>query len=173
MSVVDDLGYEYRPPGAFRRVMQAVASTRPGAWFFSKTLEPMDRVCRKATKGRTTVTQVLAGLPVVYLTTTGRRSGELRTHPLAGVPIRDTLALIGSNFGGRRTPAWVLNLEANPKASVTNGNTTVDVTARSASEEENSEAWTAAAKVYPGYAKYRERVKGRDIRVFILESVVP
>src|SRR3954453_11408123 len=118
MGVAADLGYEYQRPGAFRRAMQAVSGSRPGAWFFSKTLEPMDRVCQKVTKGRMTVTHALAGLPVVYVTSTGRRSGEPRTHPLAGVPVRDTIALIGSNFGGNQTPGWVLNLEADPKASV-------------------------------------------------------
>jgi len=169
MGVAADLGYEYRPPGAFRRAMQAVAGSRPGAWFFSKTIEPMDRVCQKVTKGRATVTQALAGLPVVYVTTIGRRSGERRTHPLAGVPYQDTLALIGSNFGGKQTPGWVFNLEANPKASVTFGEAPVDVTTRVATDEESEVIWSAAATVYPGYAKYRERVADRKIRVFVLE----
>jgi deazaflavin-dependent oxidoreductase (nitroreductase family) len=70
------------------------------------------------TNDRRTVTQLLAGLPVVYATTTGRRSGEVRTHPLAAVPFRDTLAVIGSNFGAKRTLAWVFNLEADPRARV-------------------------------------------------------
>ena len=63
----------------------------------------------------------------------------------------------------------MFNLEANPKASVTFGETTVDVTARLASDEESDEVWTAAAAVYPGYAKYRERVTDREIRVFVLD----
>src|SRR4051794_20420278 len=115
MGVAADVGYAYQPPRAFRRVMQAIAGTRAGAWFFSKTIESMDRVCGKLTKGRTTVTQLLAGLPVVYVTTTGRTSGDVRTHPLVAVPFGNTLAIIGSNFGGERTPGWVFNLEADPR----------------------------------------------------------
>jgi deazaflavin-dependent oxidoreductase (nitroreductase family) len=149
--------------------MQAFAGTRPGAWFFSKTLESMDRVYRKITRGDSTVTQLLAGLPVVYVTTTGRKSGEARTHPLVGVPFLDTLAIIGSNFGGTRTPAWVFNLEADPRAHVRCGESERDVTARPATNEEGATIWKEATIVYSGYEKYQQRVTRRDIRVFVME----
>jgi deazaflavin-dependent oxidoreductase (nitroreductase family) len=48
------------------------------------------------------------------VTTTGRRSGLRRTTHLIAVPYGDTLALLGTNFGQPATPAWALNLEADP-----------------------------------------------------------
>jgi deazaflavin-dependent oxidoreductase (nitroreductase family) len=149
--------------------MQAIAGSRPGAWFFSKTIESMDRVCRKVTSGQTTATQLLAGLPVVYVTTTGRKTGEARTHPLVAVPFLDTLAIIGSNFGGTRTPAWVFNLEADSSARVRCGDAECDVTARPATDDERATIWKEATIVYPGYDKYQQRVTSRDIRIFIME----
>jgi len=41
-----------------------------------------------------------------------------------------------------------------------------------ATDDEFDVAFTAAAKVYPGYDKYRERISGRRIRVFVLQPDV-
>jgi deazaflavin-dependent oxidoreductase (nitroreductase family) len=129
----------------------------------------MDWVCRKLTKGRTTVPELLAGLPVVFVTSTGRKSGQRRTHPLFAVPYQDNLALIGTNFGGKRTPGWVFNLEANPSARVEFRNAGADVNARSATEDERTEIWKSAEPVYLGYDKYRQRINNREVRIFVLE----
>jgi deazaflavin-dependent oxidoreductase (nitroreductase family) len=169
MGVAGDLGFVYQPPNAFRRSMQAIAGTRFGAWFFSKTIESMDRVCRKVTNDRRTATQLLAGLPVIYVTTTGRKSGDARTHPLVAVPVHDTLAIIGSNFGGKRTPGWVFNLEADATARVRYADAERDVRARAATDDERAAVWNEARVVYPGYDKYQERVTGREIRIFLFE----
>src|SRR5688572_611598 len=111
MGVAADLGYAHHRPNVVQRVMQSIASSRPGAWVFSRILSPLDRIVHRLSKGRVTVPEVVAGLPVVFVTTTGRRSGEPRPSPLIAVPIADTLALVGTNFGQASTPAWVLNLE--------------------------------------------------------------
>ena len=170
MGIAADLGYEHRRPGVLRRGIQAFGASTPGAWFFSKTLEPMDRACRRLTKGRTSLPQVLAGLPVLFVTTTGRRSGQRRTSPLIAVPSGDTLALLGTNFGQSSTPGWVFNLEAEPSASVRYREAAVDVRARPATDEERAAVWEAADAVYPGYAKYRDRITDRDIRIFVLDG---
>ena len=78
------------------------------------------------------------------------------------------LALIGTNFGQTNTPGWVYNLEADPTACVTYRDRTVDVRARRANPDETASALTAAARVYPGYDKYRERITGREVKVFVL-----
>ena len=138
---------------------------------FSKVLAPLDRVIHRLSSGRTTLPQVLAGLPVVFVTTTGRKSGQPRTSPLIAVPLDGTLALVGTNFGQTATPAWALNLEADPSARVKYGDHEVDVRARAASEDERTTVWRNAAGVYPGYDKYQQRIKGRAIRIFVLEPV--
>lgn len=138
---------------------------------FSKTLEPMDRACRRLTRGRTSLPQVLAGLPVLFVTTTGRRSGEARTSPLIAVPCGDDLALLGTNFGQTSTPGWVFNLEADPTATVRYREVEIAAKARPASDRERDDVWAAADAVYPGYAKYRQRIQGREVRIFVLESI--
>lgn len=168
MGVAADLGYAHRHANAPQRVMQRFGATKAGAWFFSKTLVAMDRAVIKMTKGRTTVPELLAGLPVMFVTTTGRKSGLLRTTPLVAIPIGDTLALIGSNFGTAPTPAWVHNLEADPTATVRYRNAELEARVRPATDEEYQSVWGSAASVTAAYGKYRERVTNRDIRIFVM-----
>ena len=80
--------------------------------------------------------EVLAGLPVIMVTTTGARSGLPRTMPLAGIPCGDDLAVVGSNFAQPSTPAWVHNLEADPQATVVWRDRSVAVRARPATDAE-------------------------------------
>ncbi|MEZ5246518.1 MAG: nitroreductase family deazaflavin-dependent oxidoreductase [Acidimicrobiales bacterium] len=162
------LGYEFHPPNAPRRLVQKIASTRAGAWSFSKTVQPLDGLVHRLTRDRTSATQVLAGLPVIRITTTGRRSGQPRVAPLIAVPIGDDLALLGTNFGGRSTPAWVHNLRADPRAAAAYRDREIDVVARAATAEECEQVFAAGGAIYGGYEKYRERVTGREIEVFVL-----
>lgn len=169
MGVAADLGYGHHTVNGFQRLMQRFGSTRGGAWMFSKLLAPSDRLIHKVTKGRTSAPEVLAGLPVIMVTTTGRRSGQPRTSPLIAVPVGDSLALLGTNFGQTNTPAWVFNLEADSDVTVRFHDVSCDLVARPATADERAEAWRSSAGVYGGYEKYRERVDGRDIRIFVLE----
>jgi deazaflavin-dependent oxidoreductase (nitroreductase family) len=152
-----------------RRGVQAFAGTRPGAWVFARTLHHLDRAVAGLTRGRTTLTDVLAGLPAVQLTTTGARSGLPRTVPLLGIAVQDGLAVIGSNFGARSHPGWVHNLLADPAATVSRHNRSVAVLAREADGDEADRIWQLARRLYHGYALYPERTQGRVIRVFVLD----
>lgn len=170
MGLAADLGYTYREPNVVQRVGQAFGSTRVGAWTFSKTLRHMDRAVHRVSKGRTSVPMLLAGLPVMMVTTTGRKSGAPRTTPLVAPPIGDTLALVGTNFGQRSTPGWVHNLEADPHATVAYRGVIIDVVGRAATDDEAAQIWSAAASLYGGYAKYQTRIAHRDIRLFVLDA---
>jgi len=169
MGVLHDLGYEVRKANGLQRIMQAATSNRPSAWIFSKTLHQQDKVLFKATGGRLTRSSVLAGLPVVMVTTTGAKTGQSRTMPLLGIPVGNDLAVIGSNYGQKRTSGWVYNLEADPSAVVGYRDRTVAVVARQADEIEANRIFELASAVYPGYAKYRIRADRRVIKVFVLE----
>jgi deazaflavin-dependent oxidoreductase (nitroreductase family) len=170
MGLADDLGYGLRRPNAFQRTVQRAASTRPGAWTFSKVLRHLDDAVGRLSKGRTSAPEVLAALPVLDVTTTGRKSGLRRTSHLIAVPIDGTLALLGTNFGQPSTPAWVLNLEADPHATVTFKQRTVEAIARPASEDEQARVLAGSAQVYGGYLKYQRRITGRRLRIFLLSS---
>jgi len=170
MGLASDLGYRLPRPNASQRLVQSFASTRPGAWLFSRTLRHLDDLVGRLTRGRQSVPELLAGLPVIDVTTTGRRSGLPRTSHLISVPGNDGLAVLGTNFGQRSTPAWVLNLEADPRAAVTYRGTTVEVVARAATEAEYAEVLAGSAGVYGGYLKYVRRISGRRVRIFLLEA---
>jgi deazaflavin-dependent oxidoreductase (nitroreductase family) len=169
-SLADDLGYAHSSAHPLHRLVRWGAGTRAGSWVFSRTLRHLDDAVGRVTGGRHSAPGLLAGLAVLDVTTTGRRSGRRRTSHLIATPYGDGLALLGTNFGQAATPAWVHNLEADPRASVSYRGTTREVVARAASVAEAAEVFELAARSYPGYAHYRRRVgESRRIRVFVLE----
>lgn len=169
MGLADELGYRHRPPNTFQRMMQRVGASRAGAWVFARSLRHLDDLVGRVTRGRHSAPGLLAGLAVLDLTTTGRRSGQPRTSHLICVPVDDTLALLGTNFGQPSTPAWVLNLEADPHATVRHRGVVRAVRARPASESEAAEVLRSAGSLYGGYTKYQQRITTRRLRIFVLE----
>jgi deazaflavin-dependent oxidoreductase (nitroreductase family) len=106
-------------------------------------------------------------MPVLLLTTTGRRSGRRRTTPLTYFEVGDKLAIIGSNGGEDSPPRWWLNLQAEPRATITIGTRSEAVTARVASAEEHARLWPSITETYAGYAAYARRTT-RPIPVVLL-----
>jgi deazaflavin-dependent oxidoreductase (nitroreductase family) len=170
MTLQNELGYTVKTPNAAQRTVQRLASTKPGAWVFQKTLYPMDRMLYSKSGGRITVAGLMAGLPVIILTTTGARSGQPRTMPLIGIPMSTGLAVLGTNYGQKPTPGWVYNLKADPSAIVEYRGISVGVVARLATPSETEDAFALAAKAYPAYSEYRDRIKGREVAAFILDT---
>jgi deazaflavin-dependent oxidoreductase (nitroreductase family) len=172
VGLADELSYAYRRPNALHRAVQAFASTRVGAWTFAQSLPALDRATDRLTAGRVSLPWSLAGLPTLVLTSTGRRSGRPRETYLIAVPLDDTLALLGTNFGQANTPAWVFNLEAEPRARLTHGDRTRDVVARPATDDERLQVMANSVGVYRGYSKYQQRIRGRRVRIFVLDDRV-
>jgi deazaflavin-dependent oxidoreductase (nitroreductase family) len=112
----------------------------------------------------------IVNLPVLLLTTTGRRSGRPRTQPLAYTRTTEGYAVIASKGGAAQHPLWYLNLRANPLAEVTVGRDTQQVRAREAEGEERERLWRQLADVYSGYDKYARKTS-RRIPVMVLEPV--
>lgn len=90
---------------------------------------------------------------------------------LVAIPFRDTLTLIGTNWGRPETPNWVFNLEAQPLARIEYGGVSCPVEARAVEGTEWSRAMEVAAGHYPGYLEYQRRITGRTIRVFSLHPI--
>jgi deazaflavin-dependent oxidoreductase (nitroreductase family) len=106
--------------------------------------------------------------PVLLLTTTGRKSGEPRTAPVIYLRRGDDLVVIGSNAGNTRSPAWALNLAANPDARVEIGRERQAVRARIAEGDERAELWRAMNDGYGGFDDYAA-ITSREIKLFVLE----
>jgi deazaflavin-dependent oxidoreductase (nitroreductase family) len=127
----------------------------------SKTHLLIHRLSRGRLLGR------VAGMPVLLLTTTGRRSGKPRTTPLTFFRDGVDLVVIASNGGADRPPDWSLNLEQNPRAAVKIGTDELTVQTRTASPEERKRLWIGITATYSGYAQYQKKT-ARQIPVVIL-----
>jgi deazaflavin-dependent oxidoreductase (nitroreductase family) len=131
-----------------------------------KVVPPLDRLLSRVTGGRVVLSGAM--VPSLVLETTGARTGQRRTTPLACLPEDDgSFLVVGSNFGRERHPAWTANLKAHPSATVTFRGRTTPVTASLLDAEEKAVVWPRLTRVWPNYDRYTE-VSGRDLRVFRL-----
>lgn len=110
----------------------------------------------------------MVNMPVLLLTTIGRRSGRARTTALTYVTDSRNYVVIGSNAGAARHPGWYLNLRAHPRVSIQTGSRVVRVTARVARGAERDRLWARAVTAYRGYGRYQRR-SPRNIPVVVLE----
>ncbi len=113
----------------------------------------------------------LAGIPIVLLTTTGRKTGEARTTPLLSMRDGDTFVVVASNGGADKPPAWWLNLQAKPTAELRYGRETHRVTGAQATADESVRLWPKLDAMYPGYVAYREGTT-REIPIVLLRPTV-
>lgn len=174
VAVAAALGYPVPgEPSPLVRRLRAVASTGPASRVLARTLRPADALLSRLGVGRAGGSGLLVGLPVVTLTTTGARSGLPRAVPLIPVVTRPAFAVLGTNFGGERTPAWVRNLEAHPEATLAFGGRELRVRARPLDGRERDEVIAAATRLYPGFGRYVVRAAHRRVRVLALEPVAP
>lgn len=107
-------------------------------------------------------------LPVLLLTTRGRRSGQPRTKALMYLPDGDAFVVIASVLGEPKHPVWLLNLRAQPQAEVEVGSRRVGVVAHEAEGAERERLWNAVVKRQKDYAEYQERTT-RRIPVVVLK----
>ena len=124
----------------------------------------------RATGGR--VGARLAGMNMLLLTTTGRKSGKPRTLPLACFEDGDDLVVVASNGGQGRDPAWWLNLKVDPRAGVILGRDERRVRATLAVGSERERLWPWLKARNPAYVKY-EKKTDREIPVVVLRTVEP
>ena len=110
------------------------------------------------------------GMPVLELTTIGRRSGLPRSVLLTAPLEEQGLVVVASRGGDDRHPAWFLNLRARPEVEVAlRGGPRVPMTARIVSAEERARMWPEIASRYRNYAGYQKRT-AREIPLVMLEA---
>jgi deazaflavin-dependent oxidoreductase (nitroreductase family) len=154
---------------AFQRAIRRFAASGPGSWLLSRLLDPLDRLTFRATRGRHLTSSLLSALPVAMVTTTGARSGQRRTVPLLALPTDDGLAVIGSNYGKPKHPAWRHNLRAHPDGEVDVAGERWSFRAVEVDDERRERIWQTALRTYPGFSAYARRAAPRRISVFLLE----
>lgn len=152
-------------------LVQKFAATPLGIWLLSGILHRIDKPLLRLSRNRTSFTSILAGLPVIVLTTTGAKSGLPRQTPLVALTEEARIILIASYFGSTRHPAWYHNLRANPEVGVSHSDTSGQYLARLSSGEEREHYWQMAASLYPGYELYKQKAGDRQIPVVVLEPI--
>lgn len=110
----------------------------------------------------------LVNMPVLLLTTRGRRTGNSRTRALTYLADGTRFVVIASFLGEPRHPDWWLNLRADPHAEVEVGRRRVQVVAREADGEERERLWQAVVDRQKDYTEYQRRTT-RRIPVVVLE----
>jgi deazaflavin-dependent oxidoreductase (nitroreductase family) len=123
------------------------------------------RVLWNASSGR--IGRKVAGLPVVELVTTGRKSGEPRQILITYFDHDGSPALVGTNAGRDSDPAWVLNLRSDPTARARWNGAWRDVTARELTGSEHNQVWEKAVAANSAYAGYAESLT-RPIPIMLL-----
>lgn len=155
-----------RIDGPIGRATQKVAASPLFAKVAPPILTPLDRFLHRVSGGRFMLSQSM--VPTLLLTTTGAKSGQPRTVPLACIPDGDTIYLVGSNFGREHHPAWTGNLLKTPRAEVSYQGSSFPVEAHLLSDDEKAEVWPRILEIWPTYDRYVDR-SGRNLRVFRLD----
>ncbi len=110
------------------------------------------------TGGREANTLRDTGLPIIIVTTRGRRSGKIRKFAVMRVEHDGEYALVASKGGAPDHPLWYHNLVADPAALVIqDGPVPFDADVREVAGEERARWWTRAVAAYPPYADYQQR----------------
>ncbi|MGL5912144.1 MAG: nitroreductase/quinone reductase family protein [Phycicoccus sp.] len=148
----------------YRRAVNGFSATRPGSWLVRHVAAHADPHLFRWSGGRMTITGVPT-VPMLVLTTTGRRSGRARSVQLAHLaePAGSWL-VVGSAMGQDHDPGWVRNLRAEPRAHVILPGRELDVTATELSREEKMQHWPALVRTVPQLRTYVRRTT-RDIPV--------
>lgn len=125
------------------------------------------RIILKASFGK--IGWSAGNMPVLELTTIGRKSGQPRAVMLTS-PIQqgDDVVIVASRGGDDHHPAWFLNLRDHPEVQVALGGAPKrPYLARVASSEERAELWPTIEATYQGYAGYQRKTE-REIPLVIL-----
>ena len=112
------------------------------------------------------------GVPVLLLTTIGRKSGQRKTTPLLYLRDGDRVVIVGSQGGLPKHPQWFLNLQKTPEVEVQIGQEVRSLRARVANPEEHAVLWPRLVDLYADFATYQAWTD-RAIPVVILEPERP
>lgn len=135
--------------------------------FVLKTMNTVHRGLRTATFGK--AGNNVSGMPVLELTTIGRKSGQARACMLTSPLVEgDTIVVVASRGGDDVHPAWYHNLVANPDVSVAwQGGDAKPYRARVANADERARMWPIITGKHRNYAGYQRRTE-REIPLVLL-----
>jgi deazaflavin-dependent oxidoreductase (nitroreductase family) len=104
--------------------------------------------------------------------TIGRRTGERRTAILGYFEDGPNLFTLAMNGWGEPEPAWWLNLQAHPDATIDLPTGSRQITARAASGDERARLWSSMRQLEPNLDGYAAR-RSRETAVVVFEPRTP
>jgi deazaflavin-dependent oxidoreductase (nitroreductase family) len=136
-----------------------------------KTMNAIHRGLLRTSAGR--LGRSFNGMPMLELTTIGRKSGQPRSSMLSAPIVRGSVYVVVASRGGDDVhPAWLLNLQQNPNVRVAvQGGPPVAMRARVASAAERAELWPQVTARWSNYAAYQAKTS-REIPLVLLEPAV-
>lgn len=108
------------------------------------------------------------GVPVLLLTTIGRKTKARRTTPLIFIEDGGAYVVVASQGGLPKDPLWYSNLRAMPLAELQVGAEVLAVRARDATPEERARLWPKLVAHYKDFATYQAWAT-RTIPIVLLE----
>lgn len=134
-----------------------------------RILPRLDVRLLQITGGRFSLTP--RGTRVLVLTTTGRRSGTPRSTPVLYTEEGPSYLVVASNWGAPHPPNWLLNLRADPAATIHIGRSRYAVIATEVTSAERAEVWAGLVRSWPLYADLAARA-GNPILPVVRLSIV-
>ena len=110
------------------------------------------------------------GVPVLLMTTIGRKSGQPRTQPLYFMKIKEQIVVVASNAGTPTDPAWLLNIQANPNVSISVLGQITQMKAHVASSEEKAELWPKLTALFPKWQMMEDRSQ-RSFKIVVMDPL--
>ena len=101
----------------------------------------------------------MAGMPLLLLGTTGAKTGNPRTNPLAYYTEDGRLFIIASFAGAEASPPWYHNLVANPEVTVEIADEKYQATASTVGEPARTELYGKIAAAMPIFAEYQSKTE--------------
>src|SRR5580692_10891873 len=124
----------------------------PAEWVRKQVAEYESSGGRRANTLRDT------GLPIIVVTSRGKKSGAIRKNPVMRVEHDGEYALVASKGGAPTHPVWYFNLKADPSAvTIQDGPEPFDVDVHEADGQERADWWARAAAAYPPYVEYQTK----------------
>ena len=110
------------------------------------------------------------GLPVLLLTTLGRKTGKERITPLGYLEYQGAYVVTATNAGFDTHPAWFHNLKSHPQVALQIGNQQLTAIAEPANPTLRRQLWNKFVERAPGYGSYETRT-AREIPIVFLRPV--
>jgi F420H(2)-dependent quinone reductase len=125
------------------------------------------RLLFRATAGR--LLNTMGGNRVQILTTTGRRTGRPRSHPVITIEDGPHFLIAATNGGAADHPLWVRNIVANPNVRLNRNGADLPMHATILTDDERDRVWPVLVRAYKTY----DTMQGKTDRKIAVIRLTP